>query len=60
MDVGSRGDGFIAHLAAFRDVEVADIRPLPAIIPHVTFIQADMMGTLPADLKGCCESVSCL
>src|SRR6516165_5825430 len=28
VDIGSRIDGFVAHLLAFRDVEVVDIRPL--------------------------------
>ena len=28
IDVGSRVDGFVAHLATFRKVKVFDIRPL--------------------------------
>lgn len=28
IDVGSRVDGFVAHVAAFREVEAIDIRPL--------------------------------
>lgn len=58
VDIGSRIDGFIAHLAAFRDVEVIDIRPLPATIPGVTFIQGDATAD---DLEiAPSPSVSCL
>ncbi|HOU91179.1 MAG TPA: hypothetical protein PLU22_09050, partial [Polyangiaceae bacterium] len=28
VDVGSRVDGFVAHVAAFRPIEVVDLRPL--------------------------------
>ena len=34
VDVGSRIDGFVAHVASFRPIEVFDIRPLPAGIPE--------------------------
>ncbi len=40
-DIGSRLDGFIAHLLAFREVYYIDIRPLPFEIPHLHFIQGD-------------------
>jgi hypothetical protein len=29
IDVGSRVDGFVAHVASFREIEVLDVRPLP-------------------------------
>ncbi len=41
LDVGSRIDGFVAHLLAFRSVEVVDIRELPPTIPGLTFIKSD-------------------
>ena len=28
IDVGSRVDGFVAHVASFREIEVFDVRPL--------------------------------
>lgn len=59
VDVGSRIDGFIAHLASFREVEVLDIRPLQSKIPGVTFKQADLMETLP-EFENYCDSFSCL
>jgi SAM-dependent methyltransferase len=59
IDIGSRLDGFVAHVAAFRAIEVFDIRPLPFEIPGVTFRQVDVMNTaqVPAN---CADSVSCL
>lgn len=59
VDVGSRIDGFIAHLASFREVEVLDIRPLQSTIPGVTFKQADLMNDLP-EFENYCDSFSCL
>ena len=60
VDVGSRIDGFVAHVASFRCIEEIDIRPNPAKIPHVIFRQADFMKELPKELIGCCDSASCL
>ena len=40
VDVGSRIDGFIAHVASFRPIEVLDIRPLSSEIPNVKFEHA--------------------
>lgn len=41
VDIGSRIDGFIAHLLVFTKVEVIDIRPLTNSVPNLSFIQAD-------------------
>lgn len=60
VDVGSRVDGFVAHVAAFREIEVIDIRPLPDTIPNVRFLQADLMKPLAAGLVESTDSVSCL
>lgn len=60
VDVGSRVDGFVAHVASFRPIEVIDIRPGGRDIPNVSFLQADLMTPLPAELVGCCDSLSCL
>lgn len=59
VDVGSRIDGFIAHLLCFRAVEVLDIRRLDSAISGLTFRQADMMNP-PAELIEYADSVSCL
>lgn len=60
LDVGSRVDGFVAHVAVFREITVADIRPNPSDIPNVSFIQADMMEPVVRELNGFCDSLSCL
>ena len=58
IDVGSRVDGFVAHVAAFRDIDVVDIRPLRSDVSGITFIQADLLQGAPPDLVA--DSVSCL
>jgi SAM-dependent methyltransferase len=60
VDVGSRIDGFVAHVAAFRTIEVLDIRPLANTIPNVTFKQADLMAPVQDSLHEYCDSLSCL
>ncbi len=59
VDIGSRVDGFVAHIASFREIEVFDIRPITSQIPGVVFSQADLMS--PTNLiAGYCDSLSCL
>lgn len=60
LDVGSRVDGFVAHVASFRPVEVLDIRPLKSAIPNISFLQGDLMQPLPPALRECTDSLSCL
>lgn len=60
IDVGSRIDGFVAHVASYREIEVFDVRPLPVMIPNVRFKQVDMMAPLAPALMGYCDSASCL
>lgn len=59
IDIGSRVDGFVAHVAAFRKIEVFDIRPLPGTINNIEFVQADLMQ-FDARLAECTDSLSCL
>jgi len=59
VDVGSRIDGFVAHVASFRNIEVFDIRPLTVVIPGVFFTQADLMGASVVQ-HDYCDSLSCL
>jgi hypothetical protein len=42
FDVGSRVDGFIAHLLANREVILLDIRPLPYKVPRLTVIEGNI------------------
>ena len=63
VDVGSRIDGFVSHVASFRDIEVFDIRPITSKIPGVLFKTADFMDckSLPNfEGDGYCDSLSCL
>lgn len=60
VDVGSRIDGLVAHVASFRQVDVFDIRPLSITIPNVRFIQADLMAPLDDRQVDYCDSLSCL
>ena len=60
VDVGSRIDGFIAHVAAFRQIEVIDIRPLNNTIKNIHFKQVDLMKELPMEFVDSCDSLSCL
>lgn len=62
VDVGSRVDGFVAHVASFREIEVFDVRPISTQIENITFVQADLMNSvgLPAAEGGYCDSLSCL
>jgi SAM-dependent methyltransferase len=59
VDVGSRVDGFVAHVASFREIEVFDIRKLSTSARGIRFTQCDAMqpDALP---EGYADSVSCL
>ncbi len=41
IDVGSRVDGFVAHLLTFMPVTVIDIRPIQSKVPGLTFMRED-------------------
>ncbi len=59
VDVGSRIDGFVAHVASFREIEVFDVRPISTKVSGIVFKQADFMQ--PLELGECyCDSLSCL
>ena len=58
IDVGSRIDGFVAHVASFRKIEVLDIRSLPqSTHSNIDFYQADLMEDVEESIT---DSVSCL
>lgn len=59
IDVGSRTDGFVAHVAVFREIEVIDIRELTNNVKNVKFRRADLMQ-LPEDIVDAYDSVSSL
>lgn len=60
VDIGSRVDGFVAHVAAYREVDVFDIRPMPpSVHTNIRFVQVDMMK-VDTNVVGLSDSVSCL
>ncbi|NBO72645.1 DUF268 domain-containing protein [bacterium] len=59
VDIGSRTDGFIAHVASFRTIELLDIRPIESHVKNITFRQANLME-LPEDLINSTDSISSL
>ena len=59
VDVGSRQDGFVAHIASFREIEVFDIRPQPTKVENIVFKQADLMME-DRSLDAYCDAISSL
>ena len=59
IDIGSRVDGFIAHLAVFRKVEIIDIREIKSNIENIEFLQANMID-MKKELYESCDSLSSL
>ena len=59
VDIGSRTDGFIAHVASFREIEMIDIRPIKSQVKNIFFRQADLMN-FPDDMNDYCDSISSL
>ena len=59
IDIGSRIDGFVAHIASFRRIEVLDVRPLENTgHNNIVFIQEDVMNQ--TNTHHTADSVSCL
>jgi len=59
VDIGSRTDGFVAHVASFREIEVFDIRDQKSLVKNIVCKQADLMQ-LPKGLEAYCDSISAL
>lgn len=60
IDIGSRIDGFVAHVASFRKIEVLDIRPLESTgHDNISFLQMNLMdaGNVKEQIA---DSISCL
>jgi SAM-dependent methyltransferase len=53
-------DGFVAHVASFREIHILDIRPLQSKTRSIIFEQQDFMAPLKDSLKECTDSLSCL
>lgn len=59
VDVGSRIDGFVAHVACHRPVEIIDRRELNSTVPGVRFHCLDIME-MPDEWRGVADCVTCL
>ena len=59
VDIGSRTDGFIAHVAVFREIEMFDIREQKSNVKNIVFKKADLMQ-LPDNMHNYCDSISAL
>ncbi|MDH5524731.1 MAG: DUF268 domain-containing protein [Desulfobulbaceae bacterium] len=59
VDIGSRIDGFVAHVASFREIEVIDVRPLQSKIKNIEFKQIDFMED-NSSVGSYSDSISCL
>jgi hypothetical protein len=59
IDIGSRLDGFIAHLLTFMPVTVVDIRPIQSQLTGLTFIQDDatQLARLPDNSEASISSL---
>lgn len=60
VDIGSRIDGFVAHVASYRSIDVFDIRKLEVAHKNINFVQCDLMKALDSSLVAYCDSLSCL
>ncbi|SEI52078.1 protein of unknown function, DUF268 [Dyadobacter koreensis] len=60
LDIGSRTDGFVAHIATFREIDVVDIRAINSIVPNIQFRQSDMMKKPDQTLYDKYDSISSL
>lgn len=60
IDIGSSIEGFVAHVASFRSIEVYDFRALTDTgHPNIIFKQLDLMDTANVEANSC-DSLSCL
>jgi hypothetical protein len=60
VDIGSRIDGFVAHVASFREIEVIDIRSFPNEVRNIKSISMDMSAKSEEVPSEFADSISCL
>ena len=59
VDIGSRIDGFVAHVAVFREIEIFDIRNMTSNVENIIFKQADFSAR-DFELENYTDSISSL
>jgi hypothetical protein len=58
IDIGSRIDGFVAHVASYRQIEILDIREMEDIgHPNIKYGKIDLMNNSELEIT---DSISCL
>lgn len=59
VDIGSRLDGFVSHVASFREIEVFDIRENKINYKNIKFNKLDL-NNINKELENYTDSLSCL
>jgi SAM-dependent methyltransferase len=59
LDIGSRTDGFVAHVSVYREIEIIDIREQMSNVKNIKFRLADLMN-MPKDIMNSYDSISSL
>lgn len=59
IDIGSRIDGFVAHVASFRKIKILDIRDVKINHKNISYMKADLMN-IQSTLLNSVDSISCL
>ncbi len=60
IDIGSRIDGFVAHVASFRKINIIDIRELKSELRNIEFVQLNVCDSLKTEFIEMTDSISCL
>ncbi len=60
VDIGSRIDGFVAHVASFREIKIFDIRDTSSKSRNIVFERIDFTDTLNDRYKESVDSISSL
>lgn len=60
LDIGSSVEGFVAHVASFRMIDVLDVRPINSNIPGIVFKQMDLSKPIELSSYESYDSISCL
>ena len=60
VDVGSMINGFVAHVASYRTIEVFDIRMITSKVKNIEFKQSDFMDKIQSKYLEYCDSLSSL
>lgn len=61
LDIGSRVDGFVAHLLSFEQrVLLGDVRSIEIKNPNISFVLMDLTSEINSSMVGKYSSISCL